>query len=213
WYRLRKFARRNKARLAVAGLLLFFVVVVGGGSSWVVRDRAARRAVTEENVRQALEEAELLQAEGKWLGALEAVKRAEGLVAASDSSLQLQEQVREQRQDLEMISRLEDIRLQSTAVKEGHFDRGLRDQAYAQPFRDYGVDVLTLDPAEAGERLREKSIRVQLAAALDDWAVVRKGPGTSSKELRAIARVADSDPWRNQLRDTMEAKSPDVLKN
>src|SRR5262249_41853076 len=26
-------------------------------------------------------------------------------------------------------------------------------------------------------------------------------------------RAADPDPWRNQLRDAMEAKSPDVLKN
>jgi serine/threonine protein kinase/tetratricopeptide (TPR) repeat protein len=213
WYRLRKFARRNKARLAVAGLVLFFIVLIGGGSSWVMRDRAARQAVTEQNVRLALDEAERLQAEGKWLGALEAVKRAEGIVAASNSSLQLQEQVRVQRQDLEMIDRLEDIRLQSSASKGMHFELGLRDQAYAQAFRNYGIDVLTLDPADAGERLREKSVHVQLAAALDDWAVVRKGPGTSSKELLAIARVADSDPWRNQLRDAMEAKSPEILKN
>jgi tetratricopeptide (TPR) repeat protein len=214
WYRLHKFARRNKARLAVAGLILFFVVLIGGGSSWVMRDRAARRAATEENVRQALDEAERLQAEGKWLGALEAVKRAEGIVAASDSSPQLQQQVRGHRQDLEMIGHLEDIRLQSTAIKEvGHFDRESRDPAYAQAFRDYGIDVLTLDPAEAGERLREKSVNVQLAAALDDWAVVRKGSGTSSKELLAIVRAADPDSWRNQLRDAMEAKSPEILKN
>jgi serine/threonine protein kinase/tetratricopeptide (TPR) repeat protein len=213
WYRFRKFARRNKARLAVGGLIFFFLVLIGGGSSWVIRDRAARNAVTEENVRLALDEAERLQEERRWLGALEAVKRAEGLVAASDSSLQLQQQVRGHRQDLEMIGRLEDIQLQSTAVKEGHFDRGSRDQAYAQAFRDYGIDVLTLDPAKAGERLREKSVHVQLAAALDDWAIIRKGPGTSSEELRAIARAADPDSWRNRLRDAMEANSPEILKN
>jgi tetratricopeptide (TPR) repeat protein len=212
-YRFRKFARRNKTRLAVVGLILFVVVLVAGGSTWVIRDRAARRAVTEENVRLALDEAERLQAEGKWLGALEAVKRAEAIVAASDSSPQLQEHVREHRQDLEMIGRLEDIRLRSTAIKGEHFDRGMRDQAYAEAFRDYGVDVLTLDPAEAGDRLQEKSVRVELAAALDDWAVVRKGPGISSKELLAIARSADPDEWRNQLRDAMEAKSPEILKN
>jgi tetratricopeptide (TPR) repeat protein len=210
---MHKFARRNKARLAVAGLLLFFVVLIGGGSSWVIRDRAARQAVTEQNVRQALDEAERLQAEGKWLGALETVKRAEGIVAASDSSLQFLEQVREHRQDLEMIGRLEDIRLQSTAIPGGHFDWGSRDQAYAQAFREYGVDVLALDPAEAGERLREKSVRVQLAAALDDWADIRKGPGTSRNVLLAIAGATDPDPWRNQLRDALDAKSPDVLKN
>src|SRR5579864_5198012 len=30
WYRLRKFARRNKAGVTIAGLILFFVALVGG---------------------------------------------------------------------------------------------------------------------------------------------------------------------------------------
>src|SRR5438094_7197864 len=41
-YRLRKFARRNKTGLAVAGLILFFLVSLGSGAGWAVRDRAAR---------------------------------------------------------------------------------------------------------------------------------------------------------------------------
>src|SRR5262249_50327573 len=83
-----------------------------------------------------------------------------------------------------------------------------RDPAYAQAFRDYGLDVRTLDPAEAGKRLRGKSVRVQLAAALDDWAVVRKGTGAGSNELLGIARAADPDPWRNRLRDALQANTP-----
>src|SRR5437763_15937877 len=39
-YRLRKFARRDKAGLAVAGLVLFFLVLLGGGVGWAVRARA-----------------------------------------------------------------------------------------------------------------------------------------------------------------------------
>ena len=44
WYRLRKFARRNRTALAVAGLVLFFIALLGGVGGWVVRDRAARQA-------------------------------------------------------------------------------------------------------------------------------------------------------------------------
>src|SRR5262249_36045331 len=44
WYRFRKFARRNKGRLAVAALVLFFLVLLGSGVGWTVRDRAARQA-------------------------------------------------------------------------------------------------------------------------------------------------------------------------
>lgn len=43
-YRLRKFARRNKAAIGVAGMVLFFLILLGSGAGWAVRDRAAREA-------------------------------------------------------------------------------------------------------------------------------------------------------------------------
>lgn len=65
-YRLRKFARRNKAAIGVAGMVLFFLVLVGSGAGWALRDREAREleiaqetarklALTEDGIRQALE--------------------------------------------------------------------------------------------------------------------------------------------------------------
>src|SRR5262249_6222845 len=59
-YRLRKFARRNKPALAVAGLVLFFMVLLGGGGSWVIRERAARRTQVAVDVDNALREAKSL---------------------------------------------------------------------------------------------------------------------------------------------------------
>ena len=41
-YRFRKFARRNKAALAVVGLILFVLMLFGSGIGWTIRDRAAR---------------------------------------------------------------------------------------------------------------------------------------------------------------------------
>src|SRR5262249_27174967 len=43
-YRLRKFARRNKGRLAVAAGLFLAVTVMAASVGWAVRDRAARQA-------------------------------------------------------------------------------------------------------------------------------------------------------------------------
>src|SRR5262249_31208810 len=43
-YRLRKFARRNKAAIGVAGMVLFFLILLGSGAGWTWRDRAARAA-------------------------------------------------------------------------------------------------------------------------------------------------------------------------
>jgi WD40 repeat protein/serine/threonine protein kinase len=61
-YRFRKFARRNKAGLAVVGLVLFFLILLGGGAGWVVRDREAQREETALKIRDSLSRAR------QWLG-------------------------------------------------------------------------------------------------------------------------------------------------
>jgi len=54
-YRFRKFARRNKAVLAVAALILFFITLLGSGAGWAVRDRSARETAARQQrqVREA----------------------------------------------------------------------------------------------------------------------------------------------------------------
>jgi len=53
-YKFRKFARRHKTGLAIAGLVLFFLVLLGGGVGWTVRDRASRQAALEQKVANQL---------------------------------------------------------------------------------------------------------------------------------------------------------------
>src|SRR5262249_32660651 len=43
-YRLRKFLRRNKAPVVVAGLVFFFLVLLGGVVGWMISDLAMRQA-------------------------------------------------------------------------------------------------------------------------------------------------------------------------
>src|SRR5262249_42968619 len=82
-YRLRKFARRNKASLMMASVigvaLLLAIAAVGGSVGWVVRDRAFRQAKIELEVDFALAEAERLQEQGNFAQALSAAKQAAGL--------------------------------------------------------------------------------------------------------------------------------------
>jgi eukaryotic-like serine/threonine-protein kinase len=70
WYRFRKFARRNKAKLAVAGLCLFFALWLVGGALWYVQDRIQRQAgiqkqqaLNVERVRNRLEQARQIRAD------------------------------------------------------------------------------------------------------------------------------------------------------
>jgi serine/threonine protein kinase/Tfp pilus assembly protein PilF len=110
WYRFRKFARRNKAGLAVAGLVLFFIVLLGGGAGWALRDRSAReeevasdRAARQAKLNQEVEVALLefnaarelaltltdnpYHWEATLAAAAFALKRAEGIASQDEAAL------------------------------------------------------------------------------------------------------------------------------
>jgi hypothetical protein len=61
-YRFRKFVRRNKGVLSIAGLVLIFLLLLCGGSGWVIRDRSARRAEVAQQASESLKRARA------WLG-------------------------------------------------------------------------------------------------------------------------------------------------
>ena len=233
-YRLRKFARRNKRALASAAVLVMAVLVVAGTLGWAVRDReahaqeaarerAARQTALELEVSLALNEAEQLQEQAKWPEALSAAKRAQGLLAGGGSEA-LRERVHQLRKDLEMVLRLEDIRLLSIETKDNEFDWDNADRTYAQAFADYGIDVLGLPVEEAAARIRARvGVAVPLAVALDDWAHARGVKDKAGRlALTALAQAADPDPWRRQVREAVKqtdtkalaalAASPELLR-
>jgi serine/threonine protein kinase/Tfp pilus assembly protein PilF len=199
---MRKWARRHHAVVTTAAVgLLLAVAVLAGAVGWVARDRMVRRQLAERAGVAALAEARQLQQEEKYAEALAAARRAEGWVEGADGLPELRQRVHDLLADLEMFKALEDVRLEQTAVKDGHFDIVAGDAAYANAFRNYGIDVDALDIEEAGARLRERTIGVPLAAALDNWAMVRKIAGKPHwQRLLAVARAADPDDWRCRLR-------------
>jgi serine/threonine protein kinase/Flp pilus assembly protein TadD len=214
-YRFRKFARRNKTALAVAGLILFFIALLGGGGGWVVRDRAAREeAVAKERidrqkrltaqVETIFEEVDRLEREQKWPEAWEAVKRVEAALQGGEPDDALQRRVGNVVRDLAFAVRLDRIRQERATFAEGNFNYAGAARDYALAFRDYGVDLEALPPDEAVARLRAKpALAAALAAALDDWVAARGGlaedePGW--KPLLMVVRGLDPDPLRDQFR-------------
>src|SRR5262249_20729576 len=120
-YRLGKFARRNKTALVIAGLVLSFVVLLGGVVGWTAPDPQTRQAALEQEVDRALEEADSAYRRDKLPEAMGAVKRAEGLLAGGLGSEGLRQRVRQRGTDLAMVARVEEIRLEQTAVKDDRF--------------------------------------------------------------------------------------------
>jgi tetratricopeptide (TPR) repeat protein len=119
-------------------------------------------------------------------------------------------------QDKRMLAQLEAIRLQKAAVKDGRFDVAGADKAYAAAFRAYGIDIDKLEPAQAADKIRSRAIRIELAVALDDWAMARRAAGKAKdkgwQRLIAVSQAADPDPWRVRLRDALVKRDGKALK-
>src|SRR5262249_37258504 len=98
-YRLGKFMRRNKAALAIAGLVLTFILLLGGLVGWAVRDRTARHATLNQQRHVALQEPRTggegaltltgtpSRGQAARAAAASELKRAEGLAAHEKSAL------------------------------------------------------------------------------------------------------------------------------
>jgi tetratricopeptide (TPR) repeat protein len=204
--RARKWSRRHRAVVAATTVVLAMaLVLLGAVGGWQVQ----RRLAAESEARNALAEAEAWQQQARWPEARAAARQAEGLLTGGGGRAELQQRVRELLEDLAMVERLEEIRLQMSQVVDNHFDLAAADSAYAQAFRDYGADVEALG-LEAVAWIRRRSIAVELAAALDNWAMARRqGKGKVDgtwKRLLALARAADADALRTQVRQALETK-------
>jgi serine/threonine protein kinase/Tfp pilus assembly protein PilF len=208
FYRLGKFVRRHKAGLGVAAVLLLAMLLGGRSGLWWLQKQAG----AEGEARRALEESSYLLEAEHWYAALSAARRAEGVLAGVGGDAGLRRQIQVLLEDLEMVRRLQEAQLRMTAVKDGRLDIEACAVAYADAFREYGLDVDKLDPHLAAKQIGTRPIRRQLVVALDDWAIaLRELKAEGWRQRLAAARAADEDPWRNRLRDWQEGKDPKAV--
>jgi serine/threonine-protein kinase len=197
--RLGRWRRRHPAVSAVAALLAAGLV---GGALWLERDRETRALAADRRVAAVsadLEEAALRQGQAQWAEARAAVARAEGRLGA-DAAPALGERVHQAAADLDMVTALEDIRLQRAQVKGAGVDTETADAAYTSAFAAYGVPVATMESDAAAARLAQSAVRDYLIGALYDW--TESVPDKESRRrdrLLAVAAKADGDRWRRHL--------------
>jgi tetratricopeptide (TPR) repeat protein len=221
-YRLRKFARRNRAVLAVGVLLAVSVLVavagITAGIGWAVRDRAAREeeAAREVAARQAkvsgeleriLDEVAQLEQAEKWAEALVSARRAQPWLAGDEASAEIRERVRNTLAELEFVQRLDHIRAEGGSVwGDPSHAMEVADREYAKAFREFGLDLGALPRDQAADRIKSyPRISPALIPAIDDWVGVRnlsKGAG-EARRLVDVVNIADPDPWRQRLRSAL----------
>ena len=211
--RIGKWTRRHRAVVVTAALCLALgTVLLAGTIGWAVRDQTAARAARQmrlaTHVEFILDDVDRLENNGKWPEALATAKRAEAALASGEGTPSVQKRVRTTLHELELVARLEQIRLERAVWREDGFDNAGAVASYARAFQELGIDLRDLAPDEAVSRLKEHpSIRLPLAAALDDFADARRELHGTSDEVRTlilrVARGLDPDPLRNQFRELL----------
>jgi tetratricopeptide (TPR) repeat protein len=202
--RLARWCRRHKPLVAGVGVLLLMALLLGGvGLWWIQRLRV--------EVGADLREAELFQEQEHWQEALRALERASGKLTWG-GPVSLRQRVDVLRRDVYLVYRLEEARLLASAATDMAFDYVGADRAYSEAFAGHGLDVTELAPQEVAERIRSLAIRTHIVAALDNWASVReKLRARSGEPLWELARLADDDEWRQQLRDPQVRRDREAL--
>jgi serine/threonine-protein kinase len=139
---------------------------------------------------------------GLWVSTERAAKeRAKEQLARLDQA----------RRERRLAERLDAIHLNRAAVVVGrrdstHHNREWADREYASAFREAGFGQVGDDPAAVAARVASATVRDELVAALDDWAVCagRAGDAGRQRWLLLMLRRADPNPTsvRQRLRDT-----------
>ncbi len=206
----------------------------------IARDREAREAALNKEVNLAINEAGSLIREGKWPEVLAIIQQTEKLlVTAGRHPDDFPAVLLELDRDAQMAKRLEEIHSQPgrehfpramplgisgaciqreterQPIVESIFDGQEVAVAYSRAFKDYGINIATLPVDEAAQLIRAKSIRLELARALDFWSNMyrrsHKKDQQDWKHLLDVAKRADDDPWRNRLRDALQQGDREAL--
>jgi tetratricopeptide (TPR) repeat protein len=152
----------------------------------------------------------------RWGKAREAARAVERLLAdapdqptrhsVTDLVRHVQEGSARAENDRDLLDRLIEIRLAKIDDRDGSGT----DAHYASAFHLAALDVAARSPAEVGAEIKSRpaAFSVALAAALDDWAAVRRDnrrDRAGAQRLAEVARTADPDPWRGGLREALDA--------
>jgi eukaryotic-like serine/threonine-protein kinase len=207
-----KWSRRHKPVLWAAAVSLIVTALVGGATAmWRLEqgwEMDRQRLLADNEAELALNDSHTFLNQGRLPEALWAIRRAQPLLTSGLLSDPTEARVRQRLTDMEMAARLNDARLLRAGVKNDTFDSAAADDAYRLAFEGYDLDVLTLEPIQAAQRIKASTISNELSSALDDWSLVcrfnRKTEDMTAKHLLEIARLASSNYQANLVRDAVE---------
>jgi tetratricopeptide (TPR) repeat protein len=165
----------------------------------VQAERALRSAERQAAVRSALEKSDELQRQARWGEARAVLDQAQRRLGEEGDEHQRQK-VAQALSNLELVGKLDAIRLEAATLVEGEFNEAGADRKYAEAFRAAKLGVPGDAVAKVAARIKATGTREVLLAALDDWAVRTEDPGRQSW-LRQVAWAAEPNKERRAFRD------------
>jgi eukaryotic-like serine/threonine-protein kinase len=207
-----RWVRSKPANAALVAMSLALIGLVLGGGLWFARQRtetARRDGRASEAVKNALEKSSVLQQQGRWSEAREALEAAERILGGAAHD-ELRERLRQARADADMVAELDEIRLRLSEGKTADRVPSVSiEEAYATAFQKYGIDVKSLTPEVAARRIANSAIRLTLLAFLHDW--LFRVPEANRSQVRAVLEEADDDGWRRAFREALSTKDAEKL--
>jgi serine/threonine-protein kinase len=207
-----KAALERRARRLTAGLAaLLLVLFVGGGSAaWLWQQQRHEAGAA---AKEAMSEARLRLADGRFAEALAAARKAQELArtggaagSVREEANELAEQIEREdaavRRDRRLLAALLEVRGPREGPRFEKDRQGLlvplaqpsADQQFAAAFREWDptFDVDTLSTTESAVRLRDRpaAVRAEVIAALDEWTSERRMRRMSEAKWRRVADLA-----------------------
>ncbi|HEY7157328.1 MAG TPA: serine/threonine-protein kinase [Gemmataceae bacterium] len=201
--RVGRWSRRHRTLVATAATAMLLTVLAAlAGAWWLDRERAEQRHAIE----GALEDVADLQAQSRWDEARAVLGQARHRLGGGDPQ-DLHHKLERAQANLDLVARLDEVRLRRAAVVNGHLDTAGADHHFEQAFREAGLGEVGSDTAVAVAWVRASGVHDTLVAALDVWAAC-----AHEKQRHAwlvdVARQVVSDPWRDRLQDPRHGTTP-----
>jgi serine/threonine-protein kinase len=219
--RLARLARRVRRRpvlsAAVAVGTLFTVALLGGGL-WLISDRAAvaraieaKRATTERAADADLREMGEWMRKASWPEAKIALDRAKARLGDRESD-DLRERLGQAQRDLDLVIKLDAIRLKRVTHGELAFYKAQANRDYAEAFQQAGLGRTHDESSIVAAMINASAVRGALVVAVDDW-VVCAADAAQRGWLGKVTRQADPDPegWRDRILDPAAWDDPAAL--
>lgn len=201
---------RKRRRIAVALAVATILLVVGSGvTAWWIQqvtaaanaDAAQRAEQAKNDIQSALIRSAELRDSFQLRAANSQLDQASQRLSEVVSSGPLANEIAKSRDTIRFMEELDDIHYRRSIWKDEGFDVDFsigKDGAYALTFQNHGIEIFGNESAETlGKRLAKHPLSTALVRAMDDWAFHDQA---NRDRLFQILRIADPDPFRDQLR-------------